>query len=33
MSPYPHDTYSAGGDQPHENRPPYYTLAYIIRTQ
>ena len=21
-----------GGDQPHENRPPYYTLAYIIYT-
>jgi len=23
------DTGSAGGDQPHENRPPYYALAYI----
>lgn len=22
----------AGGDQPHENRPPYYTLAYIMYT-
>ena len=20
-----------GGDQPHENRPPYYVLAYIIK--
>jgi microcystin-dependent protein len=20
-----------GGNQPHENRPPYYTLAYIIK--
>jgi microcystin-dependent protein len=24
-------TGSAGGDQPHENRPPYYVLAYIIK--
>lgn len=24
------DTTEKGGDQPHENRPPYYTLAYII---
>jgi microcystin-dependent protein len=24
-------TSSAGGDQPHENRPPYYVLAYIIK--
>jgi microcystin-dependent protein len=23
---------AAGGDQPHENRPPYYALAYIMRT-
>lgn len=23
---------NAGGDQAHENRPPYYTLAYIIYT-
>ena len=22
---------SNGGDQPHENRPPYYALAYIMR--
>ncbi|RMD98225.1 MAG: hypothetical protein D6816_16505 [Bacteroidetes bacterium] len=22
---------SAGGDQPHENRPPYYALTYIIK--
>lgn len=26
-----HDTRAAGGDQPHENRPPYYVLAYIIK--
>jgi len=25
------DTGSTGGDEPHENRPPYYTLAYIIK--
>lgn len=25
-----HDTRAAGGGQPHENRPPYYVLAYII---
>ena len=23
---------NTGGDQPHENRPPYYALAYIMRT-
>ncbi len=22
---------AAGGGEPHENRPPYYTLAYIIK--
>lgn len=27
------DTSSAGGDQPHENRPPYYTLCYIMRVK
>lgn len=26
-----HDTRATGGDQPHENRPPYYVLAYIIK--
>ena len=26
-------TDSTGGDQPHENRPPYYTLCYIMRTK
>lgn len=26
-----HDTYSRGGDKVHENRPPYYVLAYIIK--
>lgn len=26
-----HDTYATGGNQPHENRPPYYVLAYIIK--
>ncbi len=25
------DTYSTGGDEPHENRPPYYALAYIMK--
>ena len=24
---------SAGGTQPHENRPPYYTLCYIMRVR
>ncbi|TAD83320.1 MAG: hypothetical protein EAY75_15065 [Bacteroidetes bacterium] len=24
-------TQNTGGNQPHENRPPYYTLAYIIK--
>lgn len=23
---------AAGGDQPHENRPPYYALAYVMKT-
>jgi hypothetical protein len=26
-----YDTGSTGGGLPHENRPPYYTLAYIIK--
>lgn len=26
-----HKTKSAGGNQPHENRPPYYALYYIIK--
>lgn len=26
-------TETAGEDQPHENRPPYYVLAYIIKVQ
>lgn len=26
------DTDDAGGDEPHENRPPFYTLAYIIKS-
>ncbi|MBO3457954.1 hypothetical protein G7B40_036480 [Aetokthonos hydrillicola Thurmond2011] len=25
-------TSKSGGDKPHENRPPYYTLAYIMKT-
>lgn len=25
------NTGSTGGDQPHENRPPYYALAYIMK--
>ena len=28
---YPHDTESKGGGMAHENRPPYYVLAYIMR--
>lgn len=28
-----HDTEKAGKGQAHENRPPYYTLAYIMRTK
>lgn len=39
-SPHDYDAYkcrsdgttgSTGGDQPHENRPPYYALAYIMK--
>jgi microcystin-dependent protein len=26
-----HGTGNAGGDQPHENRPPYYSLTYILK--
>jgi microcystin-dependent protein len=26
-----HNTDSAGGGQAHENRPPYYVLAFIIK--
>lgn len=26
-------TYMTGGNKPHENRPPYYALAYIMRTK
>lgn len=26
------DTSSVGGDEAHENRPPYYALAYIMKT-
>lgn len=26
-----YDSLSAGGDQPHENRPPYYALYYIMK--
>jgi microcystin-dependent protein len=28
-----HGINSEGGGQPHENRPPYYTLAYIMRVK
>lgn len=28
---YEHDTNPSGKSHPHENRPPYYVLAYIIR--
>ena len=27
------ESQEAGGGQPHENRPPYYTLAYIMRVK
>lgn len=27
----PNTTGTAGNDQPHENRPPFYALAYIVR--
>ncbi|MBD5251392.1 MAG: tail fiber protein [Barnesiella sp.] len=30
---YRHDTERTGGDMAHENRPPYYVLAYIIRAK
>ena len=26
-------TNETGGDQPHENRPPYYALSYIMRVK
>lgn len=29
----PHDTGYAGNGDPHENRPPYYVLAYIMRVK
>lgn len=29
----PHTTYSSGNGSSHENRPPYYTLAFIIRVK
>ncbi len=29
--PNTESTGSAGGDEPHENRPPYYALAYIMK--
>lgn len=30
-SPGREETSSSGGNQPHENRPPYYVLAYIMK--
>ena len=30
---YEHNTYSTGGGKGHENRPPYYALAYIIKAR
>lgn len=30
---YKHDTESTGSGQTHENRPPYYVLAYIMRAK
>ena len=34
VSPYPtqQSTGSEGGGQAHENRPPYYALAFIMKT-
>lgn len=32
-SGYTADTTSAGGGQAHENRPPYYVLAYVIKVK
>ncbi|MDR3140186.1 MAG: tail fiber protein [Tannerellaceae bacterium] len=32
-SGYTAETTSAGGGQLHENRPPYYTLAYVIKVR
>lgn len=29
----PSDTSSTGGDSAHENRPPYYDIAFIMKTQ
>lgn len=31
VSLWRHDTFDTGGGQAHENRPPYYVLAYIIK--
>lgn len=31
VSNFTGDSSATGGDQPHENRPPYYVLAFIIR--
>lgn len=28
-----HDTEAAGGGGAHENRPPYYVLAYVMRVR
>lgn len=30
---YSADTTDTGGDQPHENRPPFYTLAYVVKVK
>ena len=27
------DTWNTGGNQPHENRPPYYIMAFIMKVQ
>lgn len=31
MGKHTHTIDSTGGDKPHENRPPYYALAYIMK--
>lgn len=33
MPYYEHDSYPVGGGGTHENRPPYYVLAYIMRAK
>lgn len=32
-APYNVSTYNTGGNQPHENRPPYYNIVWIMRVK